>query len=75
MPAESVAETSNTVAPTSQQGSWGGAPAEKPSAAGPYAGTTPPGKAVPSRMAAGEAWADSDPAASDPYVVPNPDDD
>ena len=52
---------------TPTKNTWGGAPVDKPAAsAGPYAGTTPPGRAVPARA----PWADeemADQAAIDPY--------
>ena len=48
--------------------SWGGAPAAKPAAsAGPYAGTTPPGRAVPARAPWADADSAADQAAADPY--------
>ena len=55
---------------TPDKHTWGGAPSVRPSADGPYTGTTPD-RAVPPRLSHGEAWADADTdtAAQDPYLT------
>ena len=69
--ASSTGPMDRVATPPKQQRSWGGAPAEKVTLGGPYAGTTPPGRAVPPRSAHGQLWADADEGGDavvhDPY--------